>query len=117
MKKAELTRQKFEEIVVEVLERLPKRFKSRLQNVDVVIKDGSGRGKTLGLYEGVPLKDRTHDYGNVLPDKITLYWRNIETECREAGTDIREEVRHTIEHEIAHHFGITDEHLEDSGIY
>ena len=53
----------------------------------------------------------------VIPDKVILYKRNIERECKERGLDIYEEVKHIIQHEIAHHFGISDKRLKDLGIY
>ena len=123
-----MTREEFETIVKGVLEELPKEFKDKLQNIDVVIEEeldmeavkrlGLGaKGRLLGLYQGVPLKDRTHYYGMVMPDKITLYKQNIERSCEAGGLDIREEIRHVIQHEIAHHFGISDKRLKDLGIY
>lgn len=123
-----MTRKEFEVLVREVLGELPKEFKDKLQNIDVVIekdfdmdmvrKLGLGaKGRLLGLYQGVPLKDRTHYYGMVMPDKITLYRQNIERECKERGLDVYEEVKHVIQHEIAHHFGISDKRLKDLGIY
>lgn len=123
-----MTREEFEKLVRSALLELPKEFKDKLQNVDVVIEEdidmdmvkklGLGaRGRLLGLYEGVPLKNRTHYYGMVLPDKITLFKQNIESACRASGKDIREEIRHVIQHEIAHHFGISDKRLEDLDIY
>lgn len=123
-----MTRNEFEVLVRAVLKKLPKEFKDKLQNVDVVIEDdlemdtvkalGLGaKGRFLGLYQGVPLKDRTHYYGIVMPDKITLYKQNIELECKLRDIDIRKEVKHVIQHEIAHHFGISDKRLKDLGIY
>lgn len=123
-----MTREEFEVLVKDALKSLPKEFKNKLQNVDVVIEDESeisgakkrGRGKRgqiMGLYQGVPLKDRTHEYGMVMPDKITLFKDNIEQICREEGLDIQEEVKHVIQHEIAHHFGISDKRLRDLGVY
>ena len=123
-----MTRREFETIVKGVLEELPKEFKDKLQNIDIVIEEeldmeavkrlGLGaKGRLLGLYQGVPLKDRTHYYGMVMPDKITLYKQNIESSCEEGGSDIREEIKHVIQHEIAHHFGISDKRLKDLGIY
>lgn len=118
----------FETIVKDVLENLPGEFKDKLQNVDVVIEEKvdmrairrhglGGRGRILGLYQGVPLKDRTHYYGMVMPDKITLYKQNIERACEASGSDIREEIKHVVQHEIAHHFGISDKRLKDLGVY
>ena len=123
-----MTRIEFETIVKDVLRELPKEFKDKLQNIDIVIEEelemeavkrlGLGaKGRLLGLYQGVPLKDRTHYYGMVMPDKITLYKQNIERSCEAGGLDIREEIRHVIQHEIAHHFGISDKRLKDLGIY
>lgn len=123
-----MTRKEFETIVEGVLEELPKEFKDKLQNIDIVIEEeldleaakrlGLGaKGRLLGLYQGVPLKDRTHYYGMVMPDKITLYKQNIESSCEVGELGIREEIKHVIQHEIAHHFGISDKRLKDLGIY
>ena len=123
-----MTRKEFETIVEGVLEELPKEFKDKLQNIDIVIEEeldmeavkrlGLGaKGRLLGLYQGVPLKDRTHYYGMVMPDKITLYKQNIERSCEAGESDIHEEIKHIIQHEIAHHFGISDKRLKDLGIY
>ena len=123
-----MTRREFETIVKGVLAELPREFKDKLQNIDIVIEEeldmeaakrlGLGaKGRLLGLYQGVPLKNRTHYYGMVMPDKITLYKQNIERSCDEAGLDIHEEIKHVIQHEIAHHFGISDKRLKDLGIY
>ncbi len=108
------------------MDELPPQFLERLDNVDIVVEDwatreqlfGSGldeRDFLLGLYEGIPLPDR-YDYNLVLPDKITLFQRAIESIC---DTDERvvEEVRATVIHEIAHHFGIDDNALHEMGIY
>ena len=123
-----MNRKEFETMVRDVLKGLPKEFKDKLENVDIVIEDeldgeaikrlGLGaKGRLLGLYQGVPLKDRTHYYGMVMPDKITIYRCNIERSCEASGADIREEVKHVVQHEIAHHFGISDDRLNDLGIY
>ena len=123
-----MTHNEFEVLVRDALENLPQKFKDALQNVDVVIENEpdmaaarrlrlGGRGRLLGLYQGVPLKNRTHYYGMVMPDKITLYRKNILNACKLSGTDIRDEVQHVVQHEIAHHFGITDKRLRDLDIY
>jgi predicted Zn-dependent protease with MMP-like domain len=111
-----MTRKEFESLVRSVLKRLPKEFKEKLQNVDVII-DATRGGNYLGLYEGVPLDERTTNYGLVMPDKITLFQKNIEAECKEHGLGVADEIKHTIQHEIAHHFGITDGRLRDIGRY
>ena len=123
-----MTHKEFEALTINTLEKLPKDFKDKLQNVDVVVEEeldldmvkklGLGaKGRLLGLYQGVPLKNRTHYYGMVMPDKITLYKQNIERECKARGLDIGEEIKHVIQHEIAHHFGISDKRLKDLDIY
>jgi len=123
-----MTRKEFEKLARSALEELPDEFKDKLDNVDVVIEDEvdmdtvkeaglGGAGRLLGLYQGVPLKDRTHYYGMVMPDKITLFKNNIERSCEASVTNVREEIKHVIQHEIAHHFGISDKRLRDLGIY
>lgn len=123
-----MERKEFEDLVLKAVNRLPKYFKEKLENIDITIEDepnmdsvkelGLGsRGRLLGLYQGVPLKARTHYYGMVLPDKITLYKSNIERFCKRTGKDMYEEINHVIQHEIGHHFGISDQRLNDLGIY
>ncbi len=123
-----MTRKEFGKIVHDTLIDLPREFKDKLENVDVVIEEGidmnmvkklglGAKGRLLGLYQGVPLKDRTHYYGMVLPDKITIYKQNIERSCETGGSDIHEEIKYVIQHEIAHHFGISDKRLKDLGMY
>ena len=123
-----MERKEFEEMVLKVMEELPRQFRDKLENVDIVIEDApdmrtvralglGSRGRLLGLYQGVPLKDRTHYYGMVMPDKITLYMENIERSCGGSAEDVYKEVKYVIEHEIAHHFGITDKRLRDIGAY
>jgi len=118
----------FEALVMKAIEELPEDFKGKLENVDVVIEDGPDmdvarsmglgtKGRLLGLYQGVPLKNRSHYYGMVMPDKITLFKANIERSCRPEGGEIYERIRHVIQHEIAHHFGISDARLKDMGTY
>ena len=123
-----MTRKEFEMLVADVLDKLPKEFTDKFQNVEFVIEEeldmnmvkklGLGeKGRLLGLYQGVPLKSRTHYYGMVLPDKITLFKKNIEQVCEAKGIEIYEEVKHVIHHEIAHHFGTSDRRLRKLDIY
>ena len=115
----------FENLVNESLENLPDFFKEKIENLSIVIEDkpkseksGGNKGGdiTLGLYQGVPLADRNHLYGLVLPDKITIYKKNIESVCRNES-EIKTLIRQTVIHEIAHHFGISDERLKKLGVY
>ena len=108
------------------MDELPTAFLHRMENVDIVVEDwpsreqliGSGLGEDetlLGLYEGIPLPDR-YDYNLVLPDKITLFQRAIESICA-TEQEVVNEVRATVVHEVAHHFGITDDDLHAMGVY
>jgi predicted Zn-dependent protease with MMP-like domain len=118
---------KFEALVVHALEALPAFFKDRLQNIEVLIADRPTEEELaelglepddllLGLYQGIPLTERTSDYGLVLPDTITLY-RECITEVCHTPEEIIAEVQQTVKHEIAHYFGISDERLEELGAY
>jgi predicted Zn-dependent protease with MMP-like domain len=119
--------QKFERLVGEAIEKLPEAFQERLENIDIVVADAPTRaqlktlrekkGETLlGLYEGVPLTERTHNYGFVTPDKITIFQKPIEAMCRN-DDQIIAEIQRVVQHEIAHHFGISDDRLEELGRY
>ena len=127
MSKTEQTvdRAEFERLVARAVEQLPEEFQEYLENVDVVVenlpsrfqlrKTHLGQGFTLlGLYEGVPLTERTTNYGMVTPDKITIFQKPIEDFCRSGDEiGIKDQIRKTVIHEIAHHFGISDERLEE----
>ncbi|MCL5110206.1 MAG: metallopeptidase family protein [Chloroflexi bacterium] len=116
----------FERLVAESLDGLPERFRQRLANVAVVVEDepspeeqdetGHDQSEPLfGLYQGTPLTARGSGYGMVLPDKITIFRGPIERFCR-SRREMRWEVRRTVVHEFAHHFGIDDDHLDELGI-
>jgi len=120
-----MNREKFESLVEEAVESLPEEFKDRLENIDVVVealpsrrqltKTHLGLGYTLlGLYEGVPLTERTTSYGLVPPDKITIFQKTIEDFCRgKDEMEIKDQICKTVIHEIAHHFGIDDDRLDE----
>jgi predicted Zn-dependent protease with MMP-like domain len=118
-----LTRKEFEELVVLALKKLPKFFKKKMKNVDVVIEDRASRDllsemdlrspfELLGLYQGIPLDRRGFYYGNVLPDKITLFQTPIEWMCQ-TKEEIEEKVREVVIHEVGHYFGLNDEKLRE----
>jgi predicted Zn-dependent protease with MMP-like domain len=97
---------------------LPDEFRERMENIDIVVQDeptarqltdaGLKRGETLlGLYEGVPLTRRSRSYGMVPPDKITIFQHPIEARSR-SETATQREIQRVVQHEIAHHFGISD---------
>ena len=117
-----MTLEEFEKETAAAISALPLFFKERLANVVVLVRarpSGSQVGKfgrgLLGLYEGVPLLDRGQSYSGAMPDKITLFKENIE--ARKSGVELRGEISHVVMHEIAHHFGITDEELIEKGLY
>ena len=113
--------------MAEALNDLPEIFREKLDNVEVVVQGWPSRetmrltgvrhpAQLLGFYHGVPQTKRTHNYGLVLPDKITIYQRPIEMRCR-TMEEIRATIHHVLCHEIAHHFGIGDERLREIGAY
>jgi len=107
--------ERFEELVIEALDSLPPQIGRQMRNVAVMVEDDSPDG-LLGLYEGVPLTARGDWYSGVLPDRITIYRLPI-CAVSETEQDVVEEVRVTVIHEIAHHFGIDDDRLDELGWY
>jgi predicted Zn-dependent protease with MMP-like domain len=118
-----LTREEFEEAVVSALKGLPKFIKEKMENVDVVVENRASRevlnemglrspSELLGLYQGVPLDRRGFYYGNVLPDKITLFQIPIESICK-TKEEIREKIREVVIHEVGHYFGLDDKKLRE----
>lgn len=113
----------FEELVSEAIDSLPLELAVRMDNVEVVVEDEPppdmiarlAPGSTLlGLYHGVPLTQRGMHYDRMLPDKISIYRGPIVRMARTPDR-IREQVRRTVIHEIAHHFGIDDDRLHELG--
>ncbi len=104
----------FEEMVTEALDGLPEELGRLMSNVAVTVEHRPGPPGLLGLYEGVPLTSRTTGYAGVLPDRITIYREAI---CAVCGTseEVRDQVRRTVIHEVAHHFGIDDRRLSELG--
>ena len=126
----QVSREEFEVLVREAVDELPEALRERMNNVAVVVKDqpswsdlhsvsekDEGSPHSLfGLYRGVPLPNRGAHYDKVLPDLITIYQRTHEGEC-DSLEELCDEVRITVRHEIAHHFGIDDDRLEELGAY
>lgn len=108
----------FEDLVDEAIASLPDDLRTFMSNVAVVVEDEPPAGlPLLGLYQGVPLTRRTSGYAAVPPDKISIYRGPLE---RLTGGDpdrLREQVRRVVLHEIAHHFGISDERLRELDRY
>jgi len=111
--------------VAEAVESLPEEFRTKLENIDVVVADEPTRAQLaeaeikpgytlLGLYEGVPQTRRGAHYGLVPPDKITVFQKPIEAKCQ-TDDRIKAEIKRVVKHEIAHHFGIGDTRLRQLG--
>src|ERR1700751_1020428 len=91
---------------------LPASLRAAMSNVEIVVEDEPPDGRPLlGLYRGVPLPRRTSTYSGVLPDKISIFRGPISRLAAGAADRLHREVRHVVLHEIAHHFGISDERL------
>ncbi len=110
-----MTRQRFSELVAEALDELPAELAAAMDNVVVLVEDRNDDDPhLLGLYEGVALTSRTTQYAGVLPDRITLYQDTLLDVC-DSEEEVRREVTVTVVHEIAHHFGISEERLHELG--
>jgi predicted Zn-dependent protease with MMP-like domain len=113
-------KERFEILVVEAVNGLPQELRELMENVDIVVQDvpdrsqrkaAHGKGLLLGLYEGIPLTERGGGYSLAMPDKITIFQAAIESICS-TDAEIGHQVRKTVQHEIAHHFGMDDPTLE-----
>lgn len=117
---SQLRRARFARLVARALDGLPAEFRDRMRNIEIVVEDEPapeqlrGAGDLLGLYEGVPLTDRGAQEP-YLPDRISIFRRPIEriTASPRRQAEI---VRDTVVHEIAHHFGISDQRLHELGL-
>jgi predicted Zn-dependent protease with MMP-like domain len=118
-----MDRERFERLVERAVESLPEEFRTRLENIDVIVEDWPNqshmarlglrhRHELLGLYQGVPLTERGEHYGLVPPDKVTIFQGPIEAKCRDDAS-ITAEIGRVVRHEIAHHFGIGDGRLRE----
>lgn len=118
-----MTRERFTRLVEDALRGIPRRFRDAMQNVAVVVEDEPSPelladmdmepGDTLfGLYQGTPLTERDHAYGNTLPDRISIYQFPIEDACEDAAA-IRGCVAETVIHEFGHYFGLSEEEIEE----
>lgn len=112
----EMNRDRFEELVGEALDEVPEELLGLMSNVVILVEDDSpiGEPELLGLYEGHALTSRGWDYAGVLPDRILIY-RNPTLRVCDNEDDVVDEIAITVVHEIAHHFGISDERLHELG--
>ena len=118
-----MRRQEFEQLVAEALDRLPRQLRTYMHNIAIVVETAPSRAlleemdlwpdhTLLGLYQGVPLPDRGHSYGNVLPDHITIFQQPIEALYR-TPEEIKEAVCETVIHEVGHYFGLDEERIDE----
>jgi predicted Zn-dependent protease with MMP-like domain len=108
------------------LDELPEQYASLLDNVSfhvaraIMPRDRRrlklGNDTLYGLYEGVPMTERTSGYDRVLPDRITLYWGPLVRDYPE-DHELADQVRKTVYHEIAHYFGLSDDDLLDTSVH
>ena len=110
-------RERFEELVAEALDTIPPELADLMDNVAIFVEDDAPQDDPglLGLYEGTPLTERDTSYAaGTLPDRISIFRKPILAAC-DSDEGVVEEIRITVVHEIAHHFGIDDERLHELG--
>jgi predicted Zn-dependent protease with MMP-like domain len=118
-----MKRDGFAQLVEEALQEIPRRFRKAMKNVAVIIEDEPSPeileemeieppDTLFGLYQGTPLTERRWDYGNALPDRISIYQGPIEDSC-EDEEEIRDCVAETVIHEFGHYFGMSEEEIEE----
>jgi predicted Zn-dependent protease with MMP-like domain len=120
-----MDRSLFEKLISSAIRELPEEFRSKLQNIAIIVEDypskdlleqmGVSADDTLfGVYDGVPLTERGFFEAPLHPDRILIFQRAIEDEC-DSPEEIKEELKITLVHEIAHFFGMGDDYLEEIG--
>ncbi|MGA8211355.1 MAG: metallopeptidase family protein [Nocardioidaceae bacterium] len=111
-----MAREEFEALVATALDGVPSELSALIDNCVVLVEDEppAEDPDLLGIYVGVPLTERDHTYTWALPDRITIFRGPLLAMCQSAA-EVVEEVRVTVVHEIAHHFGIDDDRLHDLG--
>jgi len=102
----------FPRVIQDALDSLPRDLREGMSNVELVVEDEPPPGqRLLGLYQGVPLTRRGHNYSGALPDKITIYRRPLERLYGHDPAVLEEQIKRVVLHEVAHHFGISDRRL------
>jgi len=113
-----MSRREFENLVVSSIKEIPRVFREKMENIEVVIERFPSNElisemglkspyELLGLYQGIPLNQRGFYYGNVLPDKITLFQGPIESSCK-SRKEIKGKIKEVILHELGHYLGLDD---------
>ena len=119
-----MTRHAFEKLVAEAVTLIPARFRREMKNLALVVEDEPAAqlleemdieppDSLYGLYHGTPLTERQWDFGNHLPDRITIYQRPIEEDCEGDEDEIRAVIGETLIHEVGHYFGLSEEEIEE----
>jgi predicted Zn-dependent protease with MMP-like domain len=106
--------EEFDKLVGEALDAIPEQLSRQMRNVVLLVEDMGASPNLLGLYQGVPLTERTTAYAGMLPDRITIYRIPILRHCK-SREDVVRQVVVTVVHEVAHHFGIGDAKLHELG--
>ena len=107
--------ERFEDLVGAALDAIPPELGRLMDNVAVLVREGSPGSTLLGRYDGIPLTERNAGYeGMVVPDRITIFRQPLLAVCRDEA-EVVEQVRITVVHEVAHHFGIDDDRLHELG--
>jgi predicted Zn-dependent protease with MMP-like domain len=108
----------FQHVIQEALDSLPPDLRERISNLELLVEDEPPPGeRLLGLYQGVPLTRRTSNYSGALPDKITIYRGPLERLYGHDPALLTDRIKHVVLHEVAHHFGISDERLVEIDRY
>lgn len=118
-----MTRDRFQQLVEDALAGIPRRFRAAMKNVAVIVEDEPAADilqemeieppdSLFGLYQGTPLPERGWQYGNALPDRISIYQRPIEEACGD-DDEIRGCVAETVIHEFGHYFGMDEAQIEE----
>ena len=118
-----MKRDAFERLVADALLTIPRRFRNAMANLAIVVEDEPSRelleemeigppDTLLGLYQGIPLTERSWDYGNTLPDRILLFRGPLERESEDKD-DLVVAIGETLIHEIGHYFGLSEEEIEE----
>ena len=111
----DVSRPIFEDLVAVALDSVPPRLAAEMDNVVIEVEDRPPPGQNLlGLYHGIPLTERGQWYAGAIPDRITIYRLPILSICH-SPKQVVDQVRITVVHEVAHHFGISDERLHELG--
>jgi len=105
-------------LIQEAVDSLPDDLRSEMSNVELTVEDEPPPGQPLlGLYQGIPLTRRGSNYSGALPDKITIYRGPLERLYGHDPELLQQMIRRVVLHEIAHHFGISDQRLIDIDRY